>query len=61
MQLNSGDFSSNKSETSHQAEPVNKGGNPDPLLDGTLMEKVLQRRSLQMRNMQRAWEVHEYI
>ncbi|KAI3695788.1 hypothetical protein L1987_78789 [Smallanthus sonchifolius] len=56
MRLSSGDVSSTKSETSYQAELVNQGGNPDPLLDGTLMEKVLQRRSLQMRNMQRAWE-----
>ncbi|KAL8265856.1 hypothetical protein R6Q59_003200 [Mikania micrantha] len=56
MQLNSGDVSSVKSETRHQADLVNQGSNQDPLLDGTLMEKVLQRRSLQMRNMQRAWE-----
>ncbi|XP_024962086.1 DExH-box ATP-dependent RNA helicase DExH3 isoform X4 [Cynara cardunculus var. scolymus] len=56
MQLYSGDVASSKSETSHQAELVNNGGHPDSLVDGSLMEKVLQRRSLQMRNMQRAWE-----
>lgn len=39
-------------------EPVKRSGNADPLVDGSLMEKVLERRSLQIRNMQRAWEVH---
>nr|XP_043640273.1 DExH-box ATP-dependent RNA helicase DExH3 [Erigeron canadensis] len=56
MHLNSGDVASTTNETSHEAEVVNRGGNQDPLVDGSLMEKVLQRRSLQMRNMQRAWE-----
>ncbi|KAI3506324.1 hypothetical protein L1887_28681 [Cichorium endivia] len=55
MQLTSGDAAC---ESSQQADLANKGsnGNPDPLVDGSLMEKVLQRRSLQMRNMQRSWE-----
>ncbi|KAL4579620.1 hypothetical protein LXL04_015774 [Taraxacum kok-saghyz] len=50
--------SSSTSESSHHAELANRGGNgsSDPLVDGSLMEKVLQRRSLQMRNMQRSWE-----
>ncbi|KAI3782597.1 hypothetical protein L2E82_12648 [Cichorium intybus] len=54
MRLNSGDFAC---ESSQQAEFANKGsnGSPDPLVDGSLMGKVLQR-SLQMRNMQRSWE-----
>ncbi|KAI3664863.1 hypothetical protein L6452_43472 [Arctium lappa] len=56
MQLISEDVASSKSETGHQAQLDNKGCNPDSLVDGSLMEKVLQRRSLQMRNMQRAWE-----
>uniref|UniRef100_A0A2P2KUX2 RNA helicase n=1 Tax=Rhizophora mucronata TaxID=61149 RepID=A0A2P2KUX2_RHIMU len=30
--------------------------NPDSFLDESVMEKVLQRRSLRMRNMQRAWQ-----
>ncbi|KAL9687667.1 hypothetical protein QQ045_032074 [Rhodiola kirilowii] len=30
--------------------------NSDYLLDGSVMEKVLQRRSLRMRNMQRSWQ-----
>lgn len=38
-------------------EDVNPEDNPDSLLDGSVMEKVLQRRSLRMRNMQRAWQV----
>nr|GEU87293.1 DExH-box ATP-dependent RNA helicase DExH3 isoform X1 [Tanacetum cinerariifolium] len=51
MQFKSGHVTS----TTGEDEPVNRTGNPDPLLDASLMEKVLQRRSLQMRNMQRAW------
>lgn len=60
---NSGQLSSTKSEATHHTDLLNRAGsNPDPpLVDGSLMEKVLQRRSLQMRNMQRAWEVHFYI
>uniref|UniRef100_F6GY84 DExH-box ATP-dependent RNA helicase DExH3 n=1 Tax=Vitis vinifera TaxID=29760 RepID=F6GY84_VITVI len=38
-------------------EDVNPEDNPDSLLDGSVMEKVLQRRSLRMRNMQRAWQL----
>lgn len=36
----------------------------DSFLDGSVMEKVLQRRSMRMRNMQRAWQVllnHLYL
>ncbi|KAM0057252.1 putative RNA helicase [Helianthus debilis subsp. tardiflorus] len=50
MRLNSGDASS-----INQAELVNQGGNLDPN-KVNLMESVLQRRSLQMRNKQHAWE-----
>ncbi|WCJ19148.1 ATP-dependent RNA helicase putative [Euphorbia peplus] len=39
-----------------QAEEVCPDDNPDSFLDGSVMEKVLQRRSLRMRNMQRAWQ-----
>ncbi|PWA42003.1 hypothetical protein CTI12_AA548740 [Artemisia annua] len=58
MQLKSGDVASTTGEDSHEEvePPVKRSGNADPLVDGSLMEKVLQRRSLQMRNMQRAWE-----
>ncbi|XP_056163566.1 DExH-box ATP-dependent RNA helicase DExH3 isoform X3 [Syzygium oleosum] len=37
-------------------EEINPDDNPDLFLDGSVMEKVLQRRSLRMRNMQRAWQ-----
>lgn len=30
--------------------------NQEPLLDESMMEKVLQRKSSRMRNLQRAWE-----
>ncbi|CAH1452338.1 unnamed protein product [Lactuca virosa] len=55
MQLNTGDVAG---ESCHHAELANKGsnGNPESLVDGSLMEKVLQSCSLQMRNMQRSWE-----
>lgn len=35
---------------------ANMDENPDSFLDGSVMEKVLQRRSLRMRNMQRGWQ-----
>ncbi|KAK4761225.1 hypothetical protein SAY87_006118 [Trapa incisa] len=38
------------------AEDVCFNENTDPFLDGSVMEKVLQRRSLRMRNMQRTWK-----
>lgn len=40
-----------------QVENVNLDENSDSFLDGSVMEKVLQRRSLRIRNMQRAWQV----
>ncbi|GKF20906.1 hypothetical protein Tco_0069544, partial [Tanacetum coccineum] len=58
MQLESGNDASTTVEDGYEAEPVKRTGNPYPLVDGSLMEKVLQKQSLQMRNMQRAWEVH---
>ncbi|GJV15676.1 hypothetical protein Tco_1360999 [Tanacetum coccineum] len=54
MQLESGNDASTTVEDSYEAEPVKRTGNPYPLVDGSLMEKVLQKRSLQMRFMQRA-------
>lgn len=38
-----------------QVEHVDE--NQDSFLDGSVMEKILQRRSLQLRNKQRAWKV----
>lgn len=42
----------------NQIDDRNLFENPDTLLDVSVMEKVLQRRSLRMRNMQRAWQVN---
>nr|XP_027114308.1 DExH-box ATP-dependent RNA helicase DExH3-like isoform X2 [Coffea arabica] len=54
------DEASGERKSMDQVEDVNNEENPDSLLDGSVMEKVLQRRSLRMRNMQRAWqESHE--
>ncbi|XP_050204550.1 DExH-box ATP-dependent RNA helicase DExH3 [Mercurialis annua] len=39
-----------------KAEEVDRDENSESFLDGSVMEKVLQRRSLKMRNMQRAWQ-----
>ncbi|PON66853.1 ATP-dependent RNA helicase DHX [Parasponia andersonii] len=39
----------------NQVEDTNLDENADSFLDRSVMEKVLQRRSLRMRNMQRAW------
>lgn len=36
---------------------MNLDENTDPFFDQSVMEKVLQRRSLRMRNMQRSWQV----
>ncbi|KAF8041089.1 hypothetical protein BT93_B3112 [Corymbia citriodora subsp. variegata] len=43
-------------KSADQVEEVNPDDNPELFLDGSVMEKVLQRRSLRMRNMQRAWQ-----
>ncbi|CAA2983241.1 ATP-dependent RNA helicase DHX36 [Olea europaea subsp. europaea] len=50
------DDSSAKTEAVDQVEHVNTDENGDPFLDGSVMEKVLQRRSLRLRNMQRTWQ-----
>lgn len=59
LQLNSGKFTGNRGDSEHmgQVENANLDENADSFLDGSVMEKVLQRRSLRMRNMQRAWQV----
>ncbi|XP_043700899.1 DExH-box ATP-dependent RNA helicase DExH3 [Telopea speciosissima] len=58
IKLNSGKVSDNSVDAKviDQIEDVNQDDNLDALLDGSLMEKVLQRRSWRMRNMQRAWQ-----
>ncbi|KAL2230895.1 UNVERIFIED_CONTAM: DExH-box ATP-dependent RNA helicase DExH3 [Sesamum indicum] len=40
----------------NQLENVEPAEHSDSFLDGSVMERVLQRRSLRMRNMQRAWQ-----
>lgn len=58
MQLNAGKAGDSlDSKVDDHAGEVKEDENPDACLDGSVMEKVLQRRSLRMRNMQRAWQV----
>ena len=59
MQLSSGKVSGSFDDAKGNDEfkDVDPEDNPDSFLDGSVMEKVLQRRSLRMRNMQRAWQV----
>lgn len=59
VQLSSGKASeiSNNAKSIDQVKDVNMDESEDSYLDGSVMEKVLQRRSLRMRNMQRAWQV----
>ncbi|KAL6514875.1 hypothetical protein OROGR_020454 [Orobanche gracilis] len=47
---------SDKMETNNHLANVDTTEHAGSLLDGSVMEKVLQRRSLRMRNMQRAWQ-----
>ncbi|MBA0630033.1 hypothetical protein Godav_002168, partial [Gossypium davidsonii] len=58
LQLNSGKVGENSdiANSIDPAEYVNPDENPDSFLDSSVMEKVLQRRSLRLRNMQRAWQ-----
>ena len=58
-ELSSGKVMNNSGndESIDQAEGTNLDENPDSFLDRSVMEKVLQRKSLRMRNMQRAWQV----
>ncbi|KAK6933661.1 Helicase, C-terminal [Dillenia turbinata] len=58
IHLSAGKVADNSDEAnpSNQDDHVNLDENAEPLLDESVMEKVLQRRSLRMRNMQRAWK-----
>lgn len=60
MQLSSERVSGTSVDTkaTDQVEDVNPDDDPDSFLDGSVMEKVLQRQSLRMRNMQRTWQVY---
>ncbi|KAL0008224.1 hypothetical protein SO802_009726 [Lithocarpus litseifolius] len=57
VMLNSGkdNDGSDDAKPIDQAKDVNLDENTDSFVDGSVMEKVLQRRSLRMRNMQRTW------
>lgn len=59
IRLSSGKASeiSNDAKSMDEVKDVNMDEYEDSYLDGSVMEKVLQRRSLRMRNMQRAWQV----
>ncbi|XP_059450268.1 DExH-box ATP-dependent RNA helicase DExH3 isoform X2 [Corylus avellana] len=58
VQLSSGKVNDglDDAKSNDQVEDVHLDENADAFLDGSVMEKVLQRRSLRMRNMQRAWQ-----
>ncbi|KAL8542032.1 hypothetical protein ACS0TY_003041 [Phlomoides rotata] len=45
-----------KTESNDQGENVDTAENAQSYIDDSVMEKVLQRRSLRMRNMQRTWQ-----
>ncbi|XP_041991158.1 DExH-box ATP-dependent RNA helicase DExH3-like [Salvia splendens] len=47
---------SNEIESTNPVENVDSAEHADPFLDASVMEKVLQRRSLRLRNMQRTWQ-----
>lgn len=59
VRLSSGKVTANSGDSEHldQVEKENPDENADSFLDGSVMEKVLQRRGLRMRNMQRTWQV----
>ncbi|XP_073307661.1 DExH-box ATP-dependent RNA helicase DExH3-like isoform X1 [Primulina huaijiensis] len=56
--LNSGkaDPSLSELDTKNHVENANTDENAESFLDASVMEKVLQRQSLRMRNMQRTWQ-----
>ncbi|KAI4332828.1 hypothetical protein L6164_017705 [Bauhinia variegata] len=58
LQLNSGKMTSNSDtvKSTNETNDVDTDENADYFVDEAVMEKVLQRRSLRMRNMQRAWQ-----
>lgn len=61
-ELSSGKVTNNMGDDKSidQVECINLDDNADSFLDQSVMEKVLQRRSLRMRNMQRAWQVRSF-
>ncbi|KAE8735720.1 hypothetical protein F3Y22_tig00000340pilonHSYRG01378 [Hibiscus syriacus] len=56
-ELHSGKVRENSDDANSQVEYANSHENPDSFLDNSIMETVLQMRSLRLCNMQRAWQV----
>ena len=48
-------------KSTNQVKDIYIDENADAFVDDSVMEKVLQKRSLRMRNMQRAWQVFMLI
>ncbi|OIV99090.1 hypothetical protein TanjilG_32349 [Lupinus angustifolius] len=59
LQLNSEKTTENVDDfkSINEVKNVDMDENADSYVDGSVMEKVLQKKSLRMRNMQRAWQV----
>lgn len=53
----SGGNTESGSEVAGKANNVNLDEQHDSLLDRSVMEKILQRKSIRMRNFQRSWQV----
>ncbi|CAL0328781.1 unnamed protein product [Lupinus luteus] len=58
LQLNSEKITENLDDVKsiNEVKNVDMDENADSYVDGSVMEKVLQKKSLRMRNMQRAWQ-----
>lgn len=56
LNLGKTNSSSDDAKSIDNVEDINNRELVDPFLDGSVMEKVLQKQSLRMRNMQRAWQ-----
>jgi len=59
LQLNSAKATGDVDDvnSTNQVKEIDMDENTDSFVDESVMEKVLQKRSLRMRNMQRAWQV----
>ena len=56
-QLVSGKYSDGLGDNNANIEDIKPYENEDSLVDRSVMEKILQRKSCRMRNAQRAWQV----
>ena len=59
LQLNSAKATGSLDDvnSANEVKEIDIDENTDSFVDESVMEKVLQKRSLRMRNMQRAWQV----